>query len=145
MNITRLSTRQSDFDARLTKLLAFEETADEKLEATVAAILADVKKRGDAAVLEYTRKFDRLPLADAIAMELPRDRTESRLARDFRPTRRTRWNRQRSASPTITRSRCSFPGTTWMTTAPCWGSKSRRWIASASMCRAARRPIRLPC
>jgi histidinol dehydrogenase len=72
MNITRLSTRQSDFDARLSKLLAFEETADEKLEATVAAILADVKKRGDEAVLEYTRKFDRLPLADAAAMELPR-------------------------------------------------------------------------
>lgn len=72
MNITRLSTRQTDFDARLNKLLAFEETADEKLEATVAAILADVKKRGDAAVLEYTRKFDRMPLADTAAMELPR-------------------------------------------------------------------------
>ncbi|OIR08568.1 histidinol dehydrogenase [mine drainage metagenome] len=72
MNITRLSTRQADFDTRLGKLLAFEETADEKLEATVAAILADVKKRGDAAVLEYTRKFDRMPLADAPAMELPR-------------------------------------------------------------------------
>src|SRR5574340_50468 len=72
MNITRLSTRQTDFNARLGKLLAFEETADEKLEATVAAILADVKKRGDDAVLEYTRKFDRLPLADAAAMELPK-------------------------------------------------------------------------
>ena len=72
MNLTRLSTKQADFDARLNKLLAFEATADEKLEATVAAILADVKKRGDVAVLEYTRKFDRLPLADAAAMELPR-------------------------------------------------------------------------
>ncbi len=71
MNITRLSTKQSDFDAKLSKLLAFEETADEKLETTVAAILADVKKRGDAAVLEYTSKFDRLPLANAAAMELP--------------------------------------------------------------------------
>ncbi len=72
MNITRLSTRQSDFTAKLNKLLAFEETADEKLETTVTAILADVKKRGDAAVLEYTHKFDRLPLANAAAMELPR-------------------------------------------------------------------------
>ncbi len=72
MNITRLSSRQPDFEARLGKLLAFEETADEKLEATVAAILADVKKRGDEAVLEYTRKFDRLPLVDAAAMELPK-------------------------------------------------------------------------
>ena len=72
MNITRLSSRQPDFETRLGKLLAFEETADEKLEATVAAILADVKKRGDEAVLEYTRKFDRLPLVDAAAMELPK-------------------------------------------------------------------------
>ncbi len=71
MNITRLSTKQADFDAKLNTLLAFEETADEKLEATVAAILNDVKKRGDAAVLEYTGKFDRLPLASAAAMELP--------------------------------------------------------------------------
>ena len=72
MNITRLSTRQADFDARLSKLLAFEETADEKLEATVTAILLDVKRRGDEAVLEYTLKFDRLPLAGVAAMELPR-------------------------------------------------------------------------
>ncbi|MFZ2302618.1 MAG: histidinol dehydrogenase [Gallionella sp.] len=72
MNIKRLSTKQTDFDAQLSTLLAFEETADEKLEATVASILADVKKRGDAAVLEYTRKFDRLPLENAVAMELPK-------------------------------------------------------------------------
>ncbi|MBI5889350.1 MAG: histidinol dehydrogenase [Nitrosomonadales bacterium] len=77
MNITRLSTQQPDFDARLGKLLAFEETADEKLEATVAAILADVKKRGDDAVLEYTRKFDRLPLANAAAMELPKSELQA--------------------------------------------------------------------
>jgi histidinol dehydrogenase len=77
MNITRLSTQQSDFDARLTKLLAFEETADEKLEATVAAILNDVKLRGDAAVLEYTRKFDRLPQIDVQTMELPKSELQA--------------------------------------------------------------------
>lgn len=71
MNITRLSTQQADFDATLTKLLAFEETADDKLEATVASILADVKKRGNEAVLEYTRKFDRLPSITEASMELP--------------------------------------------------------------------------
>ncbi|HTN94952.1 MAG TPA: histidinol dehydrogenase [Gallionella sp.] len=72
MKIRQLSSRAAGFEAELSALLAFEETADEKLEATVAAILADVRKRGDTAVLEYTRKFDRLPLADAAAMELPR-------------------------------------------------------------------------
>ena len=61
MNITRLSTKQPDFDAQLNTLLAFEETADEKLEATVAAILGDVKKRGDAALLERNKiAFGRL-------------------------------------------------------------------------------------
>ena len=72
MNIRQLSSSTAGFYEELSKLLAFEETADEKLEATVAGILADVKKRGDGAVLEYTRKFDRLPLADADAMELPK-------------------------------------------------------------------------
>ena len=89
MNITRLSTRQADFDTQLSKLLAFEETADDTLEATVAAILAEVKKRGDDAVLDYTRKFDRLPLASAAAMELPR--SELKAAFDGLP------NEQRSA------------------------------------------------
>jgi len=70
MNIRQFSSSAADFNAELTKLLAFEETADEKLEATVAGILADVRKRGDEAVLEYTRKFDRLPLENAAAMEL---------------------------------------------------------------------------
>lgn len=84
MDITKLSTQQNDFDTRLTKLLAFEETADDALEATVAAILKDVRKRGDAAVLEYTSKFDRLPLVNAAAMELSRD--ELRSAFDGLPT-----------------------------------------------------------
>jgi histidinol dehydrogenase len=71
MNIKRLSSRDENFSAELDRLLAFEATADEQLEATVATILADVRRRGDEAVLEYTRKFDRLPLAGAAAMALP--------------------------------------------------------------------------
>ncbi len=84
MKIKRLSSRAADFDAALNRLLAFEATADEKLEATVASILADVRQRGDEAVLEYTRKFDRLPLPSAAAMELPRE--ELRAAFDGLPT-----------------------------------------------------------
>jgi len=71
MNIKRLSTRQTNFDAELNTLLAFEETADEKLEATVASILADVKRRGDTALLEYTQRFDRMNANSAAALELP--------------------------------------------------------------------------
>ena len=74
MNIRKLSSRSVGFNAELDRLLAFEATTDEKLEATVISILADVRKRGDAALLEYTRKFDRLALDEAAAMELPRAR-----------------------------------------------------------------------
>ncbi|MDD2686129.1 MAG: histidinol dehydrogenase [Gallionella sp.] len=72
MKIKRLSTQSSDFSVELTRLLAFEETADDVLEETVARILADVRRRGDEAVLEYTQRFDRLPLASAADMELPK-------------------------------------------------------------------------
>jgi histidinol dehydrogenase len=70
MKIKRLSTKQPDFDAQLTALLAFEAEADDKLEATVAAILSDVKRRGDVALLEYTQRFDRLNKNDVAELEL---------------------------------------------------------------------------
>jgi len=73
MNIKQLSTGQNDFDAQLDALLAFEETADDKLEATVGAILADVKQRGDVALLEYTQRFDRLDVQHANELELPQE------------------------------------------------------------------------
>ncbi len=77
MKVRQFSSRDANFNSDLTKLLAFEEIADDALEATVEAILKDVRKRGDAAVLEYTGKFDRLPLANAAAMELSRDELRS--------------------------------------------------------------------
>ena len=70
MNIRQLSSRAAGFNKELTRLLAFEETADEKLEATVAGILADVKRRGDVALLEYTQRFDRLNVSGAAALEI---------------------------------------------------------------------------
>ena len=83
MNIKRLSTKPTNFDAELNTLLAFEETADEKLEATVASILTDVKRRGDAALLEYTQRFDRLTVNQASEFELPQ--AELRAAFDGLP------------------------------------------------------------
>ena len=70
MNIKRLSTRQPDFNVQLDKLLAFEATQDHQLDATVAAILADVRVRGDEALLEYTRRFDRMEVHDSATLEL---------------------------------------------------------------------------
>ncbi len=73
MDIQRLSSGAPDFGQRLDNLLAFEAEADERLEATVASILNDVRARGDAAVLECTEKFDRLQVGDARELELPKE------------------------------------------------------------------------
>ena len=59
MKIRRLSTQDKSFDADLKALLAFETAQDDSIDVVVAGILKDVKTRGDAAVLEYTNKFDK--------------------------------------------------------------------------------------
>ena len=71
MKIKRLSTRQPDFNAQLDKLRAFESTQDPQLDITVAAILENVRTKGDQAVLDYTRRFDRMDVHDSAALELP--------------------------------------------------------------------------
>jgi histidinol dehydrogenase len=72
MIVRRLATTQPDFDARLAELLAFEAAQDPAVDSAVAGMLADVKARGDAAVLEYTRLYDRLDCTSVAALEVPR-------------------------------------------------------------------------
>jgi len=74
--ISRLSTAQVDFAERLARLTAFDSALDEEVERTVAAILADVRARGDAAVLEYTERLDGVKVARAAELELPRRELE---------------------------------------------------------------------
>jgi len=57
--ITRLDASQSDFKQRLDNLLAWESVSDTRVAGVVDDIIEHVKTRGDAAVLEYTNKFDR--------------------------------------------------------------------------------------
>jgi len=73
ISIKRFSSRDADFKPRLSDLLAFEGAQDEAVDRRVAAILADVKARGDAAVLEYTNRFDRLAATSLAELELSRD------------------------------------------------------------------------
>ena len=82
--IQRLSTVDADFREKLQALLAFEAAADEGIERTVAGILADVKQRGDAAVVDYTNRFDRLSAAGMADLEL--SRSEMQAALDSLPT-----------------------------------------------------------
>jgi len=67
----RLSTAQADFFAQLDRLTALESSQDESVERVVGEILADVRRRGDAALLEYTERFDRVTVARASDLELP--------------------------------------------------------------------------
>ncbi len=59
----RLDSAQRDFEARFTDFLAAKREVEEDVDTTVAAILADVRARGDAALIDYTERFDRLHLA----------------------------------------------------------------------------------
>lgn len=79
IEIKRLSTVNADFPAKLKTLLAFEAAADEGIERTVATILADVKARGNAAVVEYTNRFDRLSAASMADLELSREEMQAAL------------------------------------------------------------------
>jgi histidinol dehydrogenase len=70
--IRRLSTRDPGFLATLDELLHFDHTTDDAIELTVAEILKNVRANGDAAVLDYTRRFDQLDAAAMADLELPR-------------------------------------------------------------------------
>jgi histidinol dehydrogenase len=117
--VRRLSTAEADFDRQLAQLLAFDATQDERIETTVASILADVRKRGDEAVLEYTRRFDQVDAGSLGALELPRSVLAE--ARGRLPAA------QGGFAPT-TNASCCNPGSIRRATAPPSDRKSRRWI-----------------
>ena len=77
--IKRLNSTDANFKSALDELLAFEGAQDDRIEQTVANILADVKKRGDAAVIEYTNRFDRLSAKAMAELELSRAELEAAL------------------------------------------------------------------
>ena len=66
----RLSTLDASFEADFKARLHWSAEADAAIEERVAAILADVQLRGDAAVLDYTQRFDGLTAASVHALEL---------------------------------------------------------------------------
>ncbi|MGZ5093192.1 MAG: histidinol dehydrogenase [Burkholderiales bacterium] len=76
----RLATVQRDFDAQLDELLVFEAAQDPVIDQVAADIVADVKARGDVALVEYTRRLDHLEALDASDLEIARDACERALA-----------------------------------------------------------------
>jgi histidinol dehydrogenase len=69
--LRRLDADAPGFERELAALIAFESAQDAAVDLAVATIVADVRVRGDAALLEYTAKFDRFSVSSASALEIP--------------------------------------------------------------------------
>jgi histidinol dehydrogenase len=82
--IRRLSTSDAGFLATLDALLHFDHSIDDAIELTVIEILKRVRAEGDVAVLDYTRRFDKLDAGTMAELELPR--SELRQALDRLPS-----------------------------------------------------------
>ncbi len=77
----RLASTDSGFDGALGALLAFELSQDPAVDAAVAAILEEVRVRGDAALIEFTKRFDCWTPASASDLVVPLDEARAALAR----------------------------------------------------------------
>ncbi|HUH88413.1 MAG TPA: histidinol dehydrogenase [Pusillimonas sp.] len=71
-SIQRLRSQDPDFDQSLRNLLAFDAEQDDSIEHVVSDVLKNVRHRGDDALLEYTRRFDRVQADTMQALEIPR-------------------------------------------------------------------------
>ena len=69
----RLDARDSDFDLQLADLLAWDASSDAEIHERVNEILGEVRRRGDAAVVEFTRQFDRFLPVGMTELELDAD------------------------------------------------------------------------
>ncbi|WP_395404285.1 histidinol dehydrogenase [Pseudoduganella sp. UC29_106] len=78
--IRKLDSTQDDFQEALDALLAFEAETDDAIEGAVSKIIADVRARGDDAVLEYTNKFDRTKAAAMADFDIGQAELDAALA-----------------------------------------------------------------
>ena len=83
----RLDSREAGFAAALEALLAFESAQDDAVDRAVADILEAVRRRGDEALLEFTRRFDRWNPSSAAALEVAPAEAAAALGRIGRPER----------------------------------------------------------
>jgi histidinol dehydrogenase len=73
MKVRVLSTRDAGFDAAFAQLVSVDTAADRRIDAAAAAIVDDVRRRGDVALLEYSNRFDRTNAPSVAALEIPAD------------------------------------------------------------------------
>ncbi len=78
--VRRFATTDADFEAQFARVRHWSAETDAAIESRVAAIVTDVQQRGDAAVLEYTERFDGLKAPSVAALEIPRSELQAALA-----------------------------------------------------------------
>ena len=86
--VRRLNAQDEDFNSQLDQLLSWESVSDADINLRVLDIIANVRSRGDAALIDYTRQFDGLDVAQMSDLILPRERLELALTR-ITPEQRT--------------------------------------------------------
>ncbi len=79
--IRQLNAQDKGFWQQLDDLLAWESVSDDKVFSIVSEILGKVRKQGDAAVVEYTNRFDRLSAKSMVELEISSDRLQQALKR----------------------------------------------------------------
>lgn len=77
LNITKLDASSAGFDQQLQQLLAWDESDDRDIHQRVLDIIADVRKKGDKAVIDYTNRFDHRTITQAGELELSKETLKS--------------------------------------------------------------------
>lgn len=81
LNIRKLSANEAGFQQELEKLLAWETVSNESVNGIVKEVLQNVRQNGDAALLEYTARFDRMELKNGADLEIPTAELQAALER----------------------------------------------------------------
>ncbi len=79
--VRRLNAQDADFNTQLDQLLSWDSVSDASVNQRVLDIIDNVRTRGDAALVDYTRQFDGLDVAQMSDLILPRERLELALTR----------------------------------------------------------------
>lgn len=126
--ISRLDSQDPDFSQKLDALLAWDSVSDHKVAQIVDEIIADVKARGDAAVVEYTNRFDRRSAGSMAEFVITAETMSAALAA-ITPSSAQPWKRRPAGCGPTTSISARTPGSTPRPTVPYWDRKSRPWSA----------------
>ena len=79
ISIRRFRSDQADFAAQMDALLSWESVSDTGVQQIVTDIVNDVRQRGDAALIEYTNRFDRMSVDSMAQLELSQEQLQAAL------------------------------------------------------------------